>query len=225
MNISVECKHVTPLEILVQAIRQCYESGDKSDSGYNLLESEYGSQEVFCLGDKDAKLINRIIESNHTSTLEHITFNFNVKGISRLVLQELARHRIASYSVKSTRYTLKELKTVASFVDFGVPYPYYDYDAAAKYINLLGIPAIDQNSILALEGLRELVASGLYTNDEVKYALPECYKLDLYMSFNARSLQNFFTLRMSQKAHFEIQELAHKTYNSMPDDYKFLFKI
>lgn len=208
MNITVKLLHVTPLDILVGAIRQCYESQDKSDSSYYALN--------YMLGEKDKGLIKSIIKNGHTSTLEHINFNFQIKGISRLNLQELARHRMASLSVKSTRYTLVELKNEKQFVDLNSP-------NVEKYINLTGIEAIDNASLHALESLRQLVESGL-KNDEVKYALPECYRLDLFWSINARSLRNFLSLRTNPRAHFEIRELANKIYNEIPDDYKFLFE-
>ena len=92
----VELLHFTPIEIAINAIRTCYNSCDKSDD----------------LGEKDIKLIKSIIANNHTSTIEHISYNFKISGISRACLQELARHRIASLSVKSTRYTLRELKNI-----------------------------------------------------------------------------------------------------------------
>jgi thymidylate synthase (FAD) len=180
-------------------------------------------KDVFKLGDRDRVLIRHIIDSEHTSTLEHIAFNFQIKGISRLNLQELARHRMASLSVKSTRYTLKELKEEKSFFEheeFDC-----DYERAAKFINLIGIAEIDSTSICALENLRALVARGEYTNDQVKYALPECYRLDLFWTINARSLQNFLKLRLSKKAHFEIRETAQKIYDAIPEEYKFLFII
>ena len=42
----------------------------------------------------------------HDSVMEHINLTFNIVGISRGILQELVRHRIASYTVRSTRYTM-----------------------------------------------------------------------------------------------------------------------
>lgn len=219
MNIQVELLHNTPLSVLVRAIRQCYESQEASDSYY----PKYDPQ-CFRLGHKDRKLVDRIINSDHTSTLEHITYNFQVKSISRLNLQELARHRMASLSVKSTRYTLKELKNEDSFIDFGVPYPTYYFDDAGKYINLTGIEEIDTASLLALEQLRILLSSGKYTNDQAKYAVPECYKLDLIWTINARSLRNFLHLRSSHRAHFEIREFANLVFGAVPESHKFLYE-
>lgn len=96
----VELLHFTPIEVAVQAIRTCYNSCDKSDD----------------LGERDIKLIKSIIANNHTSTIEHISYNFKISGISRALLQELSRHRLASLSVRSTRYVLKkELQYEESF--------------------------------------------------------------------------------------------------------------
>lgn len=212
--------HVTPMEILVGAIRECYESHEKSDSGY---ETAFGNKPVWLLGEKDQNLIKNIIKMGHTSTLEHISFNFRITGISRLNLQELARHRMASLSVKSTRYTLKELKDEDKFIDLDNYQMPYDFVRAAKYINLLGIQQIDTASLLALENLRVMICSGNYTNDQVKYILPECYKLNLYWTINARSLRNFFSLRMPNKAHFEIRYMANVLYEQVPTPYMFLF--
>ena len=83
----------TSLNVCARAIRTCWDSHDKSDNG----------------GEKDCELIDRVGNKHkHASTLEHLSYTFYISGISRALLQELARHRMASLSVKSTRYTLKE---------------------------------------------------------------------------------------------------------------------
>ena len=48
--------------------------------------------------------LERIMESGHLSVLEHASFTFAVEGISRVLLAQLTRHRIASFSVQSQRY-------------------------------------------------------------------------------------------------------------------------
>jgi thymidylate synthase (FAD) len=88
----VELLQNTSLTVCAKAIRTCWNSHDKSDNG----------------GDKDLELINRVGNKfKHSSTLEHLNYTFYISGVSRALLQELSRHRIASLSVKSTRYTLK----------------------------------------------------------------------------------------------------------------------
>ena len=52
------------------------------------------------------KFLTDLAERGHESVIEHINLTFRVEGISRALLQELARHRHISLSVRSTRYTL-----------------------------------------------------------------------------------------------------------------------
>lgn len=222
--------HFTPLNICSNAIRTCWQSFDKGDDG----------------GEKDIALIERVGNKyKHSSTLEHLQYSFYIQGISRACLQELARHRIASYSVKSSRYTLKELKDEKPFLDtqnsqnpqnFNLQNPQNfnpqnpqnppnldstNLARVSKYIILTGDPMIDSASINALENLRILLQSK--SNDFAKYAMPECYKTELMWSINARSLQNFLTLRTAKSALWEIRKLAHAVYDAIPKEHKFIY--
>jgi thymidylate synthase (FAD) len=40
----------------------------------------------------------------HESPIEHVCFTFLIEGVSRSLLAQITRHRIASFSVKSQRY-------------------------------------------------------------------------------------------------------------------------
>ena len=191
----------TPLLVCANAIRTCWQSFDKSDGG----------------GEKDKELIDRVGNKfKHASTLEHLHYNFYIKGISRALLQELARHRMASLSVKSTRYTLKELKSEVEFTP-------KDIERAKKYLVFTDVALVDEMSIKALENLRKVLVQGI-SNDKAKYCLPESYKTELTWSVNARSLQNFLSLRSSKSALWEIRELANNIYKALPEDHKYLFE-
>lgn len=198
----VTLNHYTPLLVCADAIRTCWQSFDKSDNG----------------GEKDKELIDRVGNKfKHASTLEHLVYNFYIEEISRALLQELARHRMASLSVKSTRYTLKELKNEEIFTC-------KDFERAEKYLVLTGIDMVDEMSVKALENLRLVLKEGI-SNDKAKYCLPESYKTELTWTINARSLQNFLTLRSDKSALWEIQNLAHALYEALPEDHKYLFNI
>jgi len=193
--------HHTPLEVCAHAIRTCWQSFDKSDNG----------------GEKDRELIDRVGNKyKHASTLEHLVYTFYIQGISRALLQELARHRMASLSVKSTRYTLKELKNAK-------PFDENDFEKASKYIVLTGNELVDKMSIKALNNLQYVLKQGI-SNDIAKFCLPECYKTELTWTINARSLQNFLALRSSKSALWEIRNLAFKIFENLPDDHKYLFE-
>ncbi len=217
----VELLQHTSLAICATAIRTCWQSFDKSDHG----------------GEKDKDLIDRVGNKfKHASTLEHLSYTFYISGISRALLQELARHRMASPSVKSTRYTLKELKDEESFTDgasmvelkekYTNPTEVYidkHMVRASKYLVWSDILGVDFASVVALENLRLMLVDGV-SNDRAKYCLPESYKTELTWSINARSLQNFIALRSSKSALWEIQDLARALFEVLPTEHKYLFE-
>ena len=59
---------------------------------------------------ESSDLLNQLAHVyHHDSVLEHINLQYFVKGTSRGVLQEHARHRIQSLTVQSTRYTMSSI--------------------------------------------------------------------------------------------------------------------
>ena len=201
MKMTVELLHHTPLTITDQAISKCWDT-----------ECDLNTPNI----QKIEKVVKKF---RHASTAEHLSYNFNIKGVSRALLQELARHRIASYSVKSTRYTLKELKSQEPFNDFNNE---IDFKRASKYVVWTGNHNVDITIFFMLEDLRSLIKEGV-SNDLVKFAMPEAYKTELIWSVNARSLMNFLSLRSDKAALWEIRQLAWEVYNQIPEDHQFLF--
>ena len=174
------------------------------------------------IGPKDLALINRVgNEFRHASILEHISFNFFIDGISRACLQEISRHRIASLSVKSSRYTISELRKEESFTEYtdinDQEYLPTGRTRAEKYLVMTTDERVNRYTILALDNLRALVATGM-SNDLSKYAIPEAYRTQLTWTINMRSLQNFLSLRTDRTALPEIQHLAHLIYKTLPAD-------
>ena len=214
---TVKLRYNTPLWVCSEATRQCWDSRDKSDT-----ELEYyiphgdmveKCREDVVTGEKDKALIERIgNQHKHKSVLEHLVYTFDIDGISRACLQEVARHRMASYSVKSTRYTLKELKNEKSISE-----------NKYKYIVKTKNEEVNRINMLQLFALQNILQEGV-SNDIAKYCLPEAYKTSLTMTINARSLQNFLVLRTSPSALWEIGDLAMAMYEALPEEHKYLFK-
>jgi len=198
MNITL--MHHTPIDVCAHAIRTCWQSFDKSDGA-----------------ERDKALIDRVANKfKHASTLEHLVYTFYISGVSRALLQELARHRMASPSVKSTRYTLKELKDAQQIGES-------DYESASRFIVLTGNELVDTASIKALNNLQQILQQGI-SNDIAKFCLPESYKTELTWTINARSLQNFLGLRSDKSALWEIRDLAHALYDNLPEEHRYLFE-
>ena len=127
--------------------------------------------------------------SGNTSTLEHITFTFSITSISRACLGQLTRHRIASYSVRSQRYTK---------LDDIVP------------TKLDGNPIYEEAIGNIRQAYSDLLASGVKAED-ARMVLPQSSSTNLVMTINLRSFINMYTVRKpGTHAQAEIQELVSR---------------
>ena len=54
--------------------------------------------------EKTASFVEMLAEIGHESPIEHAYFTFGIEGVSRSLLAQITRHRIASFSVQSQRY-------------------------------------------------------------------------------------------------------------------------
>ena len=134
-----------------------------------------------CRGNADrehvpSEVLGRIQKAGHESVLEHITLTYLVEGISRALLQELARHRHISLSVESTRHTLKKKFDAVSA---SLPREYSEY-MFALWSKLQDKPDVP--------------------NDELKYYLPEFWPTSLVLTVNIRELRHILDLRLADRS-------------------------
>ena len=195
---NVSLVHNTPLLILDTAISMPH--------GKDSKDIDHAKERMY-------RIINKM---KHESVAEHINYTFLIRRIPRFVLQELVRHRIASYTVKSSRYTLGELKNEEVFEG-------RSYTRASKYVYLGFEAAVNNRTIASLNALQELVKRGM-SNDIIKGCMPEAYLTDLVMTINMRSLKNFFNLRSGKGALREIHILADAIWGVIPEEHKFLLE-
>ena len=191
----------TPLSIVVESLRTCWNSSTE----------EYNVQTNYII-DKDKEFLSRVIKKyKHQSGWEHCVYHLEISGVSRALLQEWSRHRIQSLSVRSTRYTLKELKN-----DNDIKLEKYCYVSDIQEINATNLDTLLKMKILLENNI---------PNDKVKYMLPESYLTQFRCTINARSLNNLLNLRTDKSALQEFRDLANMIYDSLPSEHKFLFDI
>jgi thymidylate synthase (FAD) len=220
---SVKLLHASPLWLASNAIIMSHNNHHLSDT--KTIETEFGTVKKF-IGEKDKALIAKVGNKlKHKSVLEQLVYWFDIDGISRACLQELARHRTARLTVKSTRYTLKELKYETSFYDEEDGYFISDddYKKASKYLVFNSSEQINRCSVLALEELRMCISNGI-SNNMAKYCLPEAFKTRLQWQIDGRNLQNFLELRSSKDALWEIKALSNTIYEQLPKDHLYLYE-
>ncbi len=158
-----------------------------------------------------SRTLSRIIKLRHDSVLEHITLTFSIKGITRAVLQELARHRHISLSVESTRHTLRK----------NIENPDWIRETLGKVEN----PLFRVSTMSTCEMLKALIRQCEdATNDELKYLIPECWPTNLIMTANVRELRHILDLRTAPAALKEFRDMARAMYEAVPEQFKYLLK-
>ena len=129
-------------------------------------------------------------------------FTVSVKGMPRTVLQELSRHRVdISSSVKSSRYTLKEIKGLSlDLLDS-------ESDSYGKYIYLTGNDTVDRLAHASLSEVALLLELG-YSNDMVKTVLPEGYLCDAVYTIGKEAWDRLYKLRSGKEVYQPFRDLV-----------------
>jgi thymidylate synthase (FAD) len=239
------------------AARTCYDSFDNSEneSIRNAMES-MDIDAINAIENSDL-LSNLAWVHHHHSIIEHATLSFLVRGTSRGVLQEHARHRLQAISVRSTRYTMSSvinafvaslqaedgfaffLEKVLALKLFVITdetylaieiraiydklgYQYQkDQDFIKNAVAKSSIPLIEeyQGNAEALYTALESGKKKRNVGDAFKHIVSDNWKVDMVVTFNIRSLKNYFDLRDSGAAWFQIQWLAQAMKEVTPKKY------
>ena len=173
--------------VVALAAKLCYAGGDLD----SLLEK-------IAANDQRA-FLRKVREMGHDSVLEHVTFTFLVEGVSRALLAQLTRHRIASFSVQSQRY-------VSYAKGFGYVVP--------PAVRALGDDALAEYEaqMAQMQTWYESWQARLGANEDARFVLPNACETRLLVTMNARELRHFFALRMCERAQWEIRALAERMF-------------
>ena len=140
------------------------------------------------------KALKHSLKSGHESVLEHVSFTFRIRGISRACLAQLTRHRLASFSVQSQRYVRLEEP------DMVIPESIQESEFLVEYQDLFS---------KAINLYQRMVDTGIPAED-ARYTTTQAVPTTLIVTMNARELRHFFVLRCCNRAQWEIRELADK---------------
>lgn len=209
MNVQLLAHTPEPERLIAAAAKNCY-SAVNVDSVLDGLTEE-----------KTQSFLEMLTQVGHASPIEHVSFTFAIEGVSRSLLAQITRHRLASYSVQSQRYVREH------GFEYVVP-PEIEKIPAAKEQFIRAMEA-DQQAYEALtqtlmQGyMEENLAKGMTEKaarsqaekraiEDARYVLPNACTTRIVMTANARSLQNFFKLRCCHRAQWEIRALAEEMY-------------
>ena len=182
---------LNPEEVVALGARLCYSKARVDD----LLERvEEKDQTAF---------VHKIMGMGHDSVLEHASFTFGMEGVSRTLLAQITRHRLASFSVQSQRYV--------------------SYEKGFGYIVPPKIEALGEEAVAEFERQmdtmhawytqwQQKLGAGEGGNEDARFVLPGACETRMMVTMNVRELRHFFSLRMCSRAQWEIRALANEMH-------------
>ena len=184
--------------------------------------------------EKVESFVNMLAGLGHQSPIEHASFTFGIEGVSRSLLAQITRHRIASYSVKSQRYvkegefeyvTPPEISAVKDALAI-----YEDSMRAAQeaYDKIADILTEKHKKQYIAEGNDEKTAFRLASKkaiEDARFVLPNACETKMVVTMNARSLINFFHHRCCNRAQWEIRDVAEQMLKLVYEVAPNLFKL
>lgn len=194
-----------PEQIIAAAAKLCY-----SDTTVEDLMDGLSAEQA-------EKFVGMLETMGHESPVEHVIFTFGIAGVSRSLLAQITRHRIASFSVQSQRYVRKNQFTYVT-----PPAIAADETAAALYHQTMEQTVQAYNALadrlqatyypqFLAEGCTEKAARSKAEKkaiEDARYVLPNACETKMMVTMNVRSLRHFFQLRCCNRAQWEIRDLA-----------------
>jgi len=211
-----------PEKIIAAAAKLCY----SSSSIEGIME---GLDE-----EKTSKFLNMLLGLGHESPIEHVTFTFGIEGVSRSLLAQFTRHRIASYSVKSQRYVnegkfefvtppeIEKCPEALEIFNKAMADDLEQYNALADILKEKHIKALTEGGMSVSEAEKKAEKMAI---EDARYVLPNACETKMVATLNARSLMNFFHHRCCERAQWEIRDCAEKMAALVKEVAPTLFKL
>lgn len=206
-----------PEKAVAAAAKLCYSQSGAEEIMDNLTE------------EKVEGFLDMLSSLGHDSPTEHASFTFAVEGVSRALLAQLTRHRIASYSVKSQRYVSEDM------FEYVMPPQIEESDEAREiFIKAMERDGEDYRRLAEIlykkhldempEGKKDEKKAKKRAIEDARFVLPNACETKIVMTMNARSLKNFFSLRCCERAQWEIRALADAMLDEVKSVAPNLFK-
>lgn len=183
--------------------------------------------------EKTSAFVDMLSEIGHESPIEHASFTFGIEGVSRVLLAQITRHRIASFSVQSQRYVAEDQ------FEYVIP-PEIEKDPEAKTLFIESMEKDQEyydrlTEILKKKHKAEMLKNGMDERsaeraaekkaiEDARFVLPNACDTKMIITMNARSLHNFFRHRCCNRAQWEIRDLAEQMLMLCREAAPYLFK-
>ncbi len=183
--------------------------------------------------EKVTSFVEMLSEIGHESPIEHVSFTFGIEGVSRALLAQITRHRMASFSVQSQRYVAeKSFEFVTPPEIAEVPEAEAIFKEAMaedqrRYDEITAILKAKHKKAFLDAGKDEKTAERMAEKkaiEDARFVLPNACETKMILTMNCRSLLNFFRHRCCNRAQWEIQDVANQMLSLVKDVAPEIFK-
>lgn len=216
MKVTLISHTPNPEQTIAAAARLCY-SGATIDQLMQKMD-EAASQ----------RMVSMLLDMGHESPVEHVSFTFGIEGVSRSLLAQITRHRIASFSVQSQRYVSEDgFEYVTPPEIAQIPEALEIYDSFMKkadedYNRLTELLYNKYTADVDDEAKKKQLRKKAI--EDARFVLPNACTTKMMLTMNARSLYNFFAHRCCYRAQWEIRDLANQMLELVREIAPTLFK-
>ncbi len=165
---------------------------------------------------------NIVFGMGHSSIAEHAVFNIDVLNVSRLLVEEIEKFRLCSYTEKSQRYVLMK-------DDFVIPEEIRQTGIEDSYISTikeqnkfyhelysaLNPYIFEKNKGMAADPANHSVLEG-WAKEDARYIISLATETQLGMTLNARNLE-LMLRRCAAHPTAEAREYSEKLYHATKD--------
>lgn len=141
----------------------------------------------------DGKIMKSCYKSGHQSVLEFADFTFHIEGVSRALLAQLTRHRLASFAVRSQRYCSED---------------------GFKFVTPNSIEK-NKDALLEYQCIMDQIKHVYHKlqklgvpNEDARFVLPNACETVIEVKMNGRELIHFMNERLCSRAQWEIRKMA-----------------
>ena len=159
--------------------------------------------------DSAEKFVRNLIKRGHESVLEHFSATFKII-CDRGVMAELTRHRLASFSVESTRFN-DYSKNKLQFIK-----PQWQEQTFLYR-------AWENSMIQAEEKYLQMRQSGARP-EQARSILPNSLKTEIVMTANLRELRYILKLRTAKDAHPQMRQIANMILDILKEKLPVVFE-
>lgn len=163
--------------------------------------------------DSAEKFVHNLIKRGHESVLEHFSATFKII-CDRGVMAELTRHRLASFSVESTRFNNYSSNKFGGETIVICPFKNQEN---LDYKNWKWL--CEQ-----IEAAYDTMISRGATPEQARAILPNSLKTEIVMTANLREWRHILKLRTDKAAHPQMRQIANMILDVLKEKLPVVFE-